>query len=157
MIRRAFALVVLAALLAACGDGLLEVDRPLLLGNINGQPLPWVPPQTPAPPAGPLAITEGWITIHNGGIAERHERLERWIVNGVDSTLLLSDWTQGGPYRWLPGRIVITYPFWSMGSPGPYYPVETLYVSDRGLTLRETGFAPPLDSVIRVYCAGPPC
>ena len=152
MRRLAFALV---ALLTAC-DGPVEVGRPLLLENINGQPLPWASPGDTM--VRPLKITEGWILIHNGGIAERHERLERWFLTSpTDSQLLGSDWTQGGPYQWLPGRIVITYPFWSPGGLGPPQPVETLYVSDRGLTLRQTGFLPPLDSMIRVYCAGPPC
>lgn len=145
----------LVALLAAC-DGPFEVGRPLLLGNINAQPLPWASPTDTM--VHPLYITEGWILVHNGGIAERHERVERWFFSTPsDSQLLLAEWTYGGPYQWLPGRIVITYPTWSSGGLGPPQPVETLYVSDNGLTLRKTGFVPPLDSMIRAYCSQPPC
>lgn len=151
---RCLALVLVAAL-AAC-DGPLEVGRPLLLGNINGQPLPWAAPGDTM--VRPLRITEGWILVHHGGTAERHERLERWVLTSpTDSTLLVGEWTQGGPYQWLPGRIVLTYPFWSSGQLGPGQPVETLYVSDRVVTLRETGFVPPIDSMIRAYCSQPAC
>lgn len=146
--------LLLLVLVAAC-DGPVEVGRPLLLGRVNGQSLPWVSPGDTM--VRPLRITEGWILVHDNGLAERHERLERWILNSpTDSTLLAGEWTQGGPYQWQPGRILITYPFWSYGS-GPAWPVETLYVSDRGLTLRETGYLPPLDSMIRVYCSEPSC
>lgn len=152
MRRLAFVVV---ALLAAC-DGPFEVGRPLMLANVNGQPLPWASPTDTM--AHPLKITEGWVRILNGGFAERHERLERWdFASPTDSTLLQSEWTQGGPYQWSPGRIVITYPLWSPGALGPPQPVETLYVSDRGLTLRQTGFVPPLDSMIRAYCSEPSC
>jgi len=145
----------LVALLAAC-DGPVEVERPLLLGNINGQPLPWAVPGDTM--VRPLKITEGWILIHDGGMAERHERYERWfLTTPTDSQIIGGDWTHAGTYQWMPGRIVITYLSWSPGPLAPSQAVETLYVTDRGLTLRETGFVPPLDSMIRAFCAQPPC
>ena len=144
--------LLLVVLVAAC-DGPLEVGRPLPLGRINGQPLPWASPGDTM--VRPLKIAEGWILVHDNGLAERHERVERWVLNSpTDSTLLFSEWTQGGAYQWMPGRIVITYPFWSYGS-GPASPVETLFVSDGALTLREVGYLPPLDSMVRRYCSQP--
>jgi len=147
------ALVTVVVLLAACGEGPLEVGRPMLLGNINGQSLPFVAPGALVDP--PPAITEGSVTFLRGGMVERHERVERWVVTSpTDSTLLVGDWTQGGRYLWEIGRIIITYPGWAPGSIGAPQAVETLYVSDRGVTLRQTGFAPPLDSMIRAYAPG---
>jgi len=148
-----FAVVTIVVLLAACEDGPLEVGRPLLLSNINGQSLPFVAAGVTLDP--PPAITEGSVTFLRGGSVERHERLEQWVLTSpTDSTLLVNDWTQGGRYQWQPDRIIITYPGWAPGSIGAPQAVETLYVSDRGLTLRQTGFAPPLDSMIRAYAPG---
>ncbi|HEV8265600.1 MAG TPA: hypothetical protein VGQ06_11685 [Gemmatimonadales bacterium] len=150
-------LVVLFVALAACGDGPLEVGKPLLLGSINGQPLPWVDPIGTTDPR--PAITEGWFTLLEGGQAERHERVGRWVViRPGDSIPLFAEWTQSGPYRRLPGKIIVTYPFWQAGQMGPITPEETLLVADRGLILRQTRFIAPLDSMVRVYCKGTvPC
>jgi hypothetical protein len=89
----------------------------------------------------------------NDTVAERHERLGRWVidVNG-DSIPLFAEWTQTAGYELQFGRLVLTYHVFSFGM-GPSRPAETLYVAPRGgLTLRETGFVSPLDSIIRVYC-----
>jgi hypothetical protein len=140
-------------LAAGCDDDLIAIEQPYLLTAINGDPIPWSAPGDTS--TRPLRIAEGWVMIHRGGIAERHESLKRWVLaggsDGEDSTELESSWTQGGAYRWSFDRIIITYPFWAPGQIGPSTPVETLYVSERGITLRQTGFLPPIDSMIRLY------
>ena len=59
-------------------------------------------------------------------------------------------------YERLPGKIVLTYvtPF-TPYSIGPLQAAETLYVAGQNaLALRETGMGAPIDSMIRLYCAG---
>ena len=73
----------------------------------------------------------------------------------TDSTLIVDDWTQGGRYQWEIGQIIITYPGWAPGSIGAPQAAETLFVSERGMTLRHTGFVAPLDSMIRAYAPSP--
>ena len=144
-----------ALVLAACSDALapVTVGEPYLLRTINGDPIPWTTPPADSQYI-PTTITEGWITMLNDSLAERHERFGRWVVdaNG-DSIPLFAEWTHSAAYRRLSGRVVLTYHFWTPGAIGPLHAAETLYVTPRGgLMLRETGFIPPLDSIIRVYC-----
>jgi hypothetical protein len=151
-----------ALALLACSDALgpLNVAEPYLLRTINGQPVPWT-----LPPADsqyiPGTITEGWITILNDSVAERHERFGRWVLNpNGDSIPLFGEWTQTGSYERPGGRIIVlSYHFYVPGSLGPLQPVDTLFITRQGgLILRETGFVAPLDSLIREYCTTPsPC
>jgi len=139
-----------AFLVAGCDDDLIAIDEPYLLTTINESSIPSAFPGDTS--VRPLRVTEGWFMIHKGGIAERHEVLKRWVPLGSeDSTELESSWTQGGPYQWSFDRIIVTYPFWAAGQIGPLTPVETLYLSERGITLRERGFLPPIISLTRVY------
>ena len=152
-IRRFFpSAAVLFLPLAACSDSLapLVSGQPYVLSAVNGQPLPFALPGSLSPP--PM-IVEGSVTILNDSMAQRHERSVRTIVNSTgDSVPLVGDWTYVGIYQRLPGQIVLRYFTWTPGQSGPLAPVETLFVSARGLTLREVGFAAPLDSLVRLFC-----
>jgi hypothetical protein len=144
--------VVVLLPLAACSDSLapLVSGQPYTLSAVNGQPLPFALPGNLIPP--PM-IVEGSVTILNDSMAQRHERSVRTIVNSTgDSVPLVDDWTYTGVYRRLPGLVELRYLTWTAGQSGPLAPVETLFVSPRGLTLREVGFVAPLDSLVRLFC-----
>lgn len=154
--------ILLGALLAlfACGDGLgpLTVGEPYLLWRVNGQPLPWTTPPSDSQYI-PTTITEGSVTIVNGTVAERTESFGRWVLdaNG-DSIPLFSAWTHTAAYQRQSGLLILTYFAFTPGAFGPSQPAETLYISPLGgLTLRETGLVPPLDSIVRVYCTTSSC
>lgn len=147
-----------AALLAllACGDALapVSVGAVYQLRSINGQPLPWNPPPDDSAYL-PMRVTEGWIKFLDGSSAQRHERLERWVlgVNG-DSSLLVSDWMQTAAYERQPGRIVLSYP----PGPGGGAGADTLYIGPRrSLILRHTGYLSLLDSTVRHFCVTSDC
>jgi hypothetical protein len=144
-------------ILGACGDTTapFSIGAPDALSLINGQRLPFALPGDFGPRSTPLMVVEGSITISNDSMAQRHERLLRTIVDSAtgDSIPLVGEWTYGARYRREPGRLIFTYLTWTTGQAGPLQPVETLFVSARGLTLRELGFLPPLDSLVRFFCS----
>jgi hypothetical protein len=137
MKRHAIMLALMSFLLvlASCGNpfGPLFDGKPYALARINGDPVPWTSPLGGT-------IIEGSIKLDNDSIAERHE--------GFGG----ASWTYGGKFTLKMGRLIIDYgPGWQLGSLGPMHRVDTLYLSGNGLVLRETGFIPPLDSVVRYY------
>ena len=145
MVARHVALVAALALLS-CGDplGPLTDGRPYALRAINGGPLPWSPPFIR--PTNQIA--EGWVRIIDDARAERHERIE--AIDSLGAVMAVTEWTQSGRYKLGFGMLILTYdagqfiPF----APGP---IDTFYVSGKGLLLRETGFIPPLDTIVRSY------
>lgn len=143
----------LAALLA-CNDATgPAIGRLYHLAAVNGEPIPFALPGTFGDSSTPLMIVEGWVTILNSSTAERHERLLRTILTSTgDSVPLVSEWTYTGPYRQLSGRFIISYPSWTTGQIGPSSPADTFLLRAGRLTLRETGFQQPVDTLVRAYC-----
>ena len=146
----------LAALIASLACGELtgpRIGQSYRLSTVNGQPMPFAFPGTGGNSSTPLLMVEGWVTILSDSAAERHERLVRTIlISSGDSVPLIAEWTYAGPYHQLSRRLIITYPSWSPGQIGPRNSADTLNIVAGGLTLRETGLLPPLDSLVRVYC-----
>ena len=152
---RAPALIAALLALFACGDALapVSVGAVYQLRSINDEPLPWNPPSDDSAYL-PMTVTEGWIKFLDGSIAQRHERLERWVtgVNG-DSSLLVNDWTQTAAYDRLPGRIVLSYP----PGPGGGAGADTLSLGPReSLVLHHTGYL-SLGSTVRRFCISADC
>jgi hypothetical protein len=149
-----------AVALAACSDALapITVGEPYLLRTINGAPIPWTTPVVDSAYL-PTTITEGWITILDDSVAERHERFGRWVVGPLgDSIPLLAEWTRTASYRRGSATIVLSYHVFDLGPLGPSRLTETLHVTrGGGLMLRQTGLVPPIDSIIRMYCTTPRC
>jgi hypothetical protein len=157
--RTVFAAFVVLVL-AACSDAVTPaIGEPYFLRTVNGQPLPWSTPTSDSTYL-PMTITEGWITILNDSLAERHERYERLVLapNGIDWLPIIAEFTNVASYERGLTTIVLTY-LPSGGAVGPPQPAETLQVTRRGaLVLRQmVGYLPPLDSIVRVYCKAPSC
>jgi hypothetical protein len=142
-------------ILGACGDstGPVLIGPSYALSTINGHTLPFALPGDFGPSSTPLMVVEGSITFLNDSIAQRHEHLLRTIVDNGDSIPLTGEWTFGARYTHAGGRLVLTYLTWTAGQAGPPQPVETLFVSLHGLTLREFGFVSPPDSLVRFFCS----
>jgi hypothetical protein len=138
----------------ACNESTAPpIGQSYSLSRVNGQPMPFAFPGSFGDSSTPLMLMEGWVTVLNASTAERHERLVRTILTSSgDSVPLVSEWTYAGPYRRLSGRLVLTYPTWAPGQTGPLHAEDTLILGAGRLTLRETGFVPPLDTLVRVYC-----
>jgi hypothetical protein len=149
----AFCLVALSVSLACNESTGPIIGQSYGLSRVNGQPMPFAFPASFGDSSTPLMLMEGWVTFLNASTAERHERLVRTILTSSgDSVPLVSEWTYAGPYRRLPGRLVLTYPTWAPGPTGPLQAADTLLLGAGQLTLRETGFVSPLDTLVRVYC-----
>ena len=136
--------------LLACSDAFApSIGERYMLSSVNGHPIPWTLPGNPDVEP---AITEGWIEFLDGAVAQRHERLSRWVIGpSGDSLPLIAEWTTSADYTIQSGRIVLTYQVFGLGQ-GPSRRVDTLSVSGNGLLLRETGYIPPIDSIVRRYC-----
>jgi len=121
--------------LVACSDPLGPLLRGIRydLRSINAQALPWS--------EGPgYQIMEGWIKLDNDSIAERHEKF---------ASVVITEWTKPGRYTLQDGVLIIDYrPGWCTCALGPAYPVDSFYVSGKGLIRRE--LYPP-DSIVRYY------
>ena len=139
MRARWHAALLAGAVVVSCSDpyGPLRSGHEFFLTSINNDPLPWVSPVN-----GIQRITDGWIKIDGDSAAERHEKIDG-VVNG--------EWTYLGSYRIWHGMLIIKYVGWQQGNLGPYHAVDTFYVLPQGLVMRETGFIPPLDSIVRFY------
>jgi hypothetical protein len=143
---RPVALVAVLALLS-CSDplGSLTDGQPYTLRSVNGESLPWA-----LPPVSPThRIAEGWVKIIGASRAERHERIE--ALDSLGTVQSVAEWTHAGSYRRGFGTFILTYEAWQFNQLGPRQPVDTFAVSENGLRLRETGFVPPLDSIVRYY------
>jgi len=143
---RQLALLAVVALLS-CSDSLgpLTDGEPYALRAINGASLPWSPPFLRPT----TQISGGWVKILDDSRAERHERIE--AIDSLGAVMAVAEWTHVGSYRLGFGRLIITYEAWQFSTYGPSHPVDTFYVSDKGLLLRETGFIAPLDTLVRYY------
>lgn len=154
--------ILFGALLAlfACSDALgpLTVGEPYLLWRVNGQPLPWAMPSSDSQ-YNPITITQGSVTLTNGTLAERQETYMRWVLDAQgDSIPVIGAWRQIAEFRRQSDLLILSYYVFRPGSFGPSQPAETLYISPLGgLTLRETGLVPPLDSIVRVFCTTSSC
>lgn len=138
---------VAALALLSCSDALgpLADGTPYALRAINGEPLPWSAPfDRPT-----TQIADGWVRILDDSRAERHERIE--ALDSLGAVVAVAEWTHAGRYRLAFGRLIITYEPWQLHTYGPRHPVDTFYASNKGLRLRETGFIPPLDTLVRYY------
>ena len=113
-------------------DPLLDGKRYMLM-TVNGQPLPQRIPYNISP------IDVGWVKLVNDSTGERHEHYS-------DGTII-GGWTALGRATLQNGLLILAY---LPGEVGPLNPVDTFYVSDKGLVLRERLGAPP-DSLIRFY------
>ena len=144
MRRAAF---VAALALLSCSDplGPLTDGTPYALLEINGESLPWS--RSVVPPVS--RIVSGYVRIIDDALAERHERSE--LVDSAGTVVAVGEWGRAGTYKLWFGRLIITYDAWPFGVPPPTRPVDTFYVSGKGLLLRETGFVAPLDSLVRYY------
>jgi hypothetical protein len=134
-----FLVTTLIALLASasCDDSLspLVLGTPYILSRINGDSVPWYADAN-------KRIIEGWVTLNNDTLAERHEAST--LVSGTTS------WTVSGRYTARPGMLIVRYQRNPL-EPGPLHAVDTFYVSGTGLTMREMGYPAPLDSMVRYY------
>lgn len=150
------ALVLASFALLACGDSLAPViiGQEYQLRRINGQAIPWSTPETDSSYI-PMTVTQGSVTFLDESRASRHETYGRWVIlPSGDSSWIGGDWSYTADYERLPGKIVLTYITFTPYSIGPSQPAETLYVAGtNALALRQTGMVPPLDSMIRLYCA----
>lgn len=138
--------------LAACDDaiGPDTFGQPFALSTINAQPVPWESPLQSG-----YFITEGWITIIDDTTAERHERLENRIG---DSVVTFGEWTYRGSWEQRLGQLTINYPDFRPGRLGPLNDVDTFFVAGDRLVLKESGYIPPLDTIVRVFCrTAAPC
>lgn len=122
---------------ASCSDSLspLVVGAPYILSRINGDSLPWYSDAN-------NQIIEGWVTLNNDTLADRHEASA--VGPGTTS------WTVSGRYTARRGILIVRYQRNPL-EPGPLHAVDTFYVSGTGLTMREMGYSAPLDSVVRYY------
>ena len=146
MTPRSLALLAVVALLS-CSDplGPLTDGEPYSLRAINGASLPWSPPFVRPT----TQIADGWVRILDDSRAERHERIE--AIDSLGAVVAFAEWTQAGQYRLGFGMLIITYTAWQYSSYGPSQPVDTFYLSNHDLLLRETWFIPPLDTLVRYY------
>ena len=138
---------VAALVLLSCNDafGPLTDGAPYALRAVNGEPLPW----SAATVTPTSRIASGRVRIIDDTLAERFERTE--LVDSAGTVVAAGEWGRVGAYKLRLGMLIITYEAWPFGPPPPTPPVDTFYVSGKGLLLRETGFIAPLDSLVRYY------
>jgi hypothetical protein len=138
---------VAALALLSCSDplGPLTDGTPYALRAVNGDSLPWssTPGGTPT-----SRIASGHVRIIDDARAERFERTE--LLDSTGTVVGAGEWGRTGSYKLGFGMLIITYDAWPFGTP-PNRPVDTFFVSGKGLLLRETGFIAPLDSMVRYY------
>ena len=149
-----FLAVTASVMMVACAEPAgPPLGRTYRLSTVNGQPVPYREVGIGGDTSSALFLMNGWVTILDGSRAERHASLARIVqTSSGDSLRVVGEWTYTGRYLDHVGSILIEYGIWSPGQLGPDRRVDTLAVRLGRLTLRETGFVPPIDSMVRVYC-----